>query len=249
MLKALMITNTGYLALAVLLISVFFTFKISKRLKDSGCLSIGFTFVLFLSTIAIFISTAYMSLSSSYIYWSGDKYSAKIISYKTYEERYKDSDNRSRTRTMHIPLFEFKDKHGKQIKLESSTHSGEVPNVGENMSVSYLDGSENVLENTFGTYFLIIIAFVFAVIFGFLTTALVSYSFGNQMTRFKDIFAKAFLAGLPISMILLFFGLTYGLYNHIVNGVKMPIWALFFVSLSMLSILGILYILYVRKNE
>ncbi len=247
--KALMITNTGYLALAVLLISVFFTFKISKRLKDSGCLSIGFTFVLFLSTIAIFISTTYMSLSSSYIYWNGDKYSAKIISYKTYEEKYKDSDNRSRTRTMHIPLFEFKDKHGKQIKLESSTHSGEVPNVGENVSISYLEGGENVLENTFGTYFLIVIAFVFAIIFGFLTTALISYSFGNAMTRFKDIFAMAFLAGLPISMILLFFGLVYGVYNHIVNDVKMPIWALFFASFFMLSILGIFYALYVRKNE
>ncbi|GAA4758351.1 MULTISPECIES: hypothetical protein [Flavobacterium] len=241
MFPLLKITNTGYLIIILILFSVFISLKISKRLEDKGCLSISFTFILFLSVISIFVSTFYMSVDSLKTYFYGDSYSAKIVNYKTNKERQESTDGRYRFKTLHITIFKFDDKYGDEKVLESVTHSGSIPEVGKTVKVSYFEGSETVLEHNFKTYFLLFIGFLFSIIFGFISITLIKYTFGYSVQSFKSVFVKALIIGFKMGLTLFTFGLVYPIYNYLFGESDMPVWAFVTCLIFFLILLFSLY--------
>ena len=248
MMPPLLLTSTGFIVIGVIITSVYFSYRISKRLKDSGCLSIGFTFTLFISVLSIFFSALFITANSSFIYFTGDNYSAKIVGYESYRDRYTDSDNRTRYTTMYIPVLEFKDKNGSIKRVNSSTHTGEVPEVGSTIKITYSANNNDLVENNITTLMLVIAGLLFSIVFGFLSVALIAYAFGKPMSGFKELFAKSLLSSLPVCLGLFFILLAYSIYQHFSGGANMPLWALVIVIAGMVGILLALYSLYFKKS-
>ena len=239
------------LIIGFILFNLFICFTIAKRMKNSGCLSFGFIFLLVFSVYSLFLSCSYMCYSMSKQYLLGDTYTAKIVSFRTYTEKRTDSNGRgsSRTRyvTLHAPTLEFIDKKNDTKKLESSTHSGDEPTIGEQINISYLEGESTVIEHTFSSYFGLFIAFLFSVIFGFFSKALTAYAFGSQMNGYLETFGKGMLFGVKIGTVAFEIALIYSLYKIFTNQLSVPIWVTIFLIISVLALLPTIYMFYRKK--
>jgi len=249
MIPFLKITTTGYIAAIVLIAAIFLCYMISKRLKDGGCVSIGFTFLLTISVISIFAGSLVGTITTSHTYFYGDVYEAKIISYRSYREKYRDSDDKYRYHNMNVPMYQFTDNKGTLLKIESDEHSSDVPVLGQTETISYNASTGSVVPKTFSTFGLILLGFLFSLVFGFLLTALIFYAFGSRMDTFKEIFAKSLLTALPLCSALFAAGLVYGLYGYYTGTVIMPLWALAFVYLCIAGLLLFLFTTYIKKGR
>lgn len=204
MLASLKITGVGYLALALLVLSWFLTYKISIRAKDTGLLSKFFTWIVCLCIIGIFVSTLYMSCQTIYRYFVGTPYQGKISTYTSYQEDYKNSgENRTRTRTMYVSVIQFVDKKGQQHALASSTHSGAIPVVGEEVNILYIEGQNTLLEVNFMSYFLLWVALMFACLFGFLSKGIIEYAWGKVVQYDLRLFKHIAIRSLCVSLVVL----------------------------------------------
>lgn len=201
MLSFLKITGFGYLAIALLALSWFLSYKISARAKDTGLLSKLFTWIVCMSIILIFASTLYMSCQRTYQYFAGTPYNGKISAYTSYQEDYKNSgETRTRTRSMYVPMVQFVDKKGEQHTLPSNSHSGALPIVGQELKILHIQGQKMVLEVTFTNYILLLVAFLFASLFGFFSKAIVDYAFGKTAPLDVSIAKWWFLRSIYISL-------------------------------------------------
>jgi hypothetical protein len=234
---------------------LFICFKILKRIKDSGCLSFGFIFLLVFSVYSIFLSCSYMCYSMSKQYITGDTYNAKIVSFRTYTEKrdnsYTDSNGRSRSRTyyvtLHAPTLEFIDKKKEKKRLESLTHSGNMPTIGDEIKISYLEGNSTVIEHSFSTYFLLFVAFLFSIIFAFFSKSLTAYAFGYLMDGYKKTFVDGLLYGVKIGLVVFEIALIYSLYKIFTNQLTTPIWVTIFVIICVLALIPAIYMFYRKR--
>ncbi|WP_445456847.1 hypothetical protein [Flavobacterium sp. HNIBRBA15423] len=246
-----MITPFGYVAIAVVLVTIFLTIKIVKRVKDTGCLAYGYNFLLIFSVISIFLSTSYTTLQSLNVYMVGTSYDGKIIDYKSYEKEYNDKndDNRIKTSILYIPIIEFLDENNQKVQLESSTHSGDIPKIGKTITISHNVGESFVLEHSLTTFLLLIAGFAFAVVFGFLTIGIIKYAFGYSMDSYKQQFIKGFFIGIKICLFLFTIAFILPIYNYLTGHSNMPLWVFVICIISFLVLLSVLISVIFKMNK
>ncbi|NHN27606.1 hypothetical protein FIA58_018145 [Flavobacterium jejuense] len=238
-----MITPFGYFAIGVVLVTIFLTIKIVKRINDTGCFGYGYNFLLIFSVVSIFLSTSYVTLQSFNVYIVGTSYEGKIINYKSYEKEYKDKndDGRIKTSILYIPIIEFLDENNKKKQLESSTHSGDIPKIGKTITISYNVDENLVLEHSFTTFLLLIAGFGFAVVFGFLSIGIIKYAFGYSMDGYKQQFINGFFIGIKICSVLFTIAFILPIYNYLMGKSDMPLWAF---AISLISFIGLAMVCY-----
>ncbi|KIX21643.1 hypothetical protein SY27_08075 [Flavobacterium sp. 316] len=246
-----MITPFGYVAIGVFLIAIFLTIKTVKRVKDTGCLAYGYNFLLIFSVISIFFSTSYTTLQSLNVYITGTSYIGKIVDYKSYEKEYKDKndDYRIKTSTLYIPIIEFLDENNQKIQLESSAHSGDIPKIGETITISHNVGENFVLEHSLTTFLLLIAGFAFAVVFGFLTIGIIKYAFGYSMDSYKQQFVKGFFIGIKICLLLFTIAFILPIYNYLIGKSNMPLWAFAICVISFIGLTIVCYLFFIKNGR
>lgn len=244
-----MITKLGYFVILIFIVAVFLTLRILKKLKDKGCFAFCFIYLLVFSVISIFLSTLYITTQSLNKYINGESIEGKIIDFKSYEKEYKDSNNKKSTTTIYIPIIEFTNNSNKVIKLESSIHSSNIPEIGKNIIISYNTGDSSVLEQNLTSFFLFLGAFVFAIIFGFLTIGIFKYSLGYSLDSFKNQFVKGFFIGIKMSLILFTFAFILPIYNYIIGNFIMPLWVFLVCTIFFIVLILLCYLIFIKKNK
>lgn len=245
-----MITSFGYFTIGVAFGSVFLTIKIVEIVKDKGCLAYGYNFLLIFSVISIFLSTSYSTLESLNVYIVGKSYVGKIINYKSYEKEYRDKNDKDRIKTsiLYIPIIVFLDENNQKVKLESSTHSGDIPEVGKKIFFSYIKGDSYVLEHSFISCFLLIVCLAFAIIFGFLTFGIIKFALGYSMDSFKEQFVKGFFIGIKICLFLFTIAFILPIYNYLCGKSDMPFWVFLVCTISFLVLTRVSFLLFLKKR-
>lgn len=242
-----MITEFGYFVISIFIFVVFLTLKIIKKVEDSGFFAFSFIYLLVFSVISIFLSTLYITTQSLNKYITGERIEGKIIGFKSYEKEYKDSNNNNTTTTIYIPIIKFTNNSNDVLKLESTTHSSDIPEIGKNVFISYNRGDSSVLEQSLTTFFLFLGGFVFAVIFGFLTIGILKYSFGYSLDSFKNQFVKGFFIGIKLCLILFTVAFILPIYNYIIGNIIMPLWVFLVCITFFLILIFLCYLILIKK--
>ncbi|HBO72059.1 MAG TPA: xanthine permease, partial [Acinetobacter sp.] len=153
------LTHAGQIFLIVFVILCVWSFALTrlwlKRLADnreSSKLEFAYLFAVVFSISALFFPFSYWVSQAVYDLATKPTYDAKIVSYNSEwvdTERTDSNGRKYRTQTlMHTAQVQFKDQHNKTITIDNSIRSGDVPMIGDHLTVVYKDGDHNAQEKS-----------------------------------------------------------------------------------------------------
>lgn len=254
------LTNAGWGAVGLVLFSIAITYGIVNRVSDSnskakGCISYAYVFAIVFSISSFAISIPTMVLGKLSIYLTGEKCTATIIDYTTYDSE----DSEGGRTTMHSAIYKFKDKYGNFITKDADVGTGDIPVVGSKVIVYYDNsrGKEGVIATfTFSTILLLIVSLFIGFLMCLLLYAMIMYATNRSTKGIISLLIKIVIYIIvPAGMLFLGGGMAWYCYMRITSGYKsdQPIWvliiAIFFSFTLFLAFIGYVKSLLTSKVE
>jgi len=139
---------------------------------------------------------------------------------------------------------QFKDDQNKTLTLDNSVRSGDVPIVGEHITVVYESGDHTAQEKSWRTILLFTAALLMLFILGYVLLMIIAYSLNRNMEPYKT-FASTliFRVTLPLATTAMFAMLSYSIFAYFFlgNPRNLPVWAIGLCSFFALCLLPLIY--------
>ena len=239
----------GWSFVISLVVSLWLTRMALAKMRDEqgrpgGCMNAGFTYAVIASMALLFFPFVVILATQVHQFSKLPHYEATVVDVTSemVEERYEDSDGRSRTRKvmMHTPIVEFMGPTG-TLRLPGSVRSGGEPVMGSKMTVVYAPGMQTASEFSFRSVALYGALAVMLGIVGSILLFIYRWASGRSTEKLGDLGMKLVMWGLvPLAMLAMEALMAYALMQHFLGYKELPIWVVGLLGLFVVALgLGI----------
>ena len=236
----LRITGYGWMAVVLLVLSIFVGIGIIKR-RDKhakpGC--VGVAYVSLVVFILLSFSTMLTGMLGSFVLdiFTLSRYEAKVISISAYE---KHSRKSKKMTTMYRSTVAFTTADGTLVEIPTDISSSERGKIGEIVTVGYKPGMETAEELSGSKYLLMAGGAVMLLVMGYFAVAGIFYAMGWGMSGFYRFGMNLVMyLILPLAMLFMLGGIGYVVVLYFTGNKRdMPIWAVVVCCFFCLVLLG-----------
>jgi hypothetical protein len=249
------LTYAGQVFLVVVAILMVWSFVLTKfwvkrlaKNRKSSKFEFTYLFAVIFSISALFFPFTYWVSQAVYGLATKPSYDATVVNYTSEwvdTERTDSNGRKYKTQTlMHTAQVQFKDDQNRTLTLDNSVRSGDMPVVGEHITVVYENGDHTAQEKSWRTILLFTAASFMLFILGYVLLIIIAYSLNRNMEPYK-IFASTliFRVTLPLGTTAMFAMLSYSIFAYFFlgNPRHLPVWAIGLCSFFALCLLPLIY--------
>ena len=249
------LTYAGQVFLAVVAILSIWSFILTKlwlkrltKNRESNKLEFAYLFVVVFSISSLFFPFSYWVSQAVYALATKPSYDATVVNYTSEwvdTERTDSNGHTYKTKTlMYTAQVQFKDHQNRVQFLNNSVRSGDVPVIGDHITVVYEAGDHAAQEKSLRSILLFAATFFMLFILGYILLTIIAYGLNRNMKPYAA-FASflIFRITIPLGTMTIFAMLSYSVFAYFFlgNPVNLPIWAVGAFSFFAFCLLPLIY--------
>ncbi|AQV14441.1 xanthine permease [Acinetobacter pittii] len=249
------LTYVGQVFLVVVAVLMIWSFVLTKfwvkrlaKNRKSSKFEFAYLFTVVFSISALFFPFTYWVSQAVYGLATKPTYDATVVSYTSEwvdTERTDSNGRKYKTKTlMYTAQVQFKDNQNRTLTLDNSVRSGDVPLVGEHITVVYESSDHTAQEKSWRTILLFAAALFMLFIIGYILVMIIAYALNRNMDPYTAL-AKflIFRITLPLGTMAMFGMLSYSVFAYffLFNPQNIPVWAAAICGFFSLCLLPLIY--------